>query len=156
MQADENSEAAGPSGEYLLTATQKAKILYDISNSLQDLSTINEVLDMDGVALVAPLLTEPSAQLRKYAVFILAELANSVKGQIAIMSDDVLPRVIQMINDPMPNVASAACMFQASVVCSLSLSLSCALTSTLLPLLRRLLSPQDFESLQWSTGISRQ
>eukprot|EP01094_Clydonella_sp_ATCC50884_P005969 TRINITY_DN1497_c1_g1_i2.p1 TRINITY_DN1497_c1_g1~~TRINITY_DN1497_c1_g1_i2.p1 ORF type:complete len:472 (+),score=143.72 TRINITY_DN1497_c1_g1_i2:163-1578(+) len=92
-----------------LTPIQKTKILFEISNSLQDLQIIGEVCDADAVTIIAPLLSDANSQLRKYASLILSELAISLKGQIAIMSDDILPRVIQMIKDPMPNVVSAAC-----------------------------------------------
>ena len=65
--------------------------------------------NLDGVATVASVLNESNSQMRKYAVSVLAQLALSLSGQISMMSDQVLPRVIEMLNDPMPNVASAAC-----------------------------------------------
>ena len=64
---------------------------------------------LDGVAVIASILNEANSQMRKYAVSVLAQLAMSLSGQIAMMSDQVLARVIEMLKDPMPNVANAAC-----------------------------------------------
>ena len=84
-------------------------MLYALSTKLQDLTEIEKVCNLDGVATVAAILNESNSQMRKYAVSVLAQLALSLSGQIAMMSDQVLSRVLEMLNDPMPNVASAAC-----------------------------------------------
>ena len=96
-----NTDATG-------TAMQKTKLLYGLSTSLEDINAIEEVCDNDGVAVVASTLNEANSQMRKYAVVVLAQLALSLKGQIAMLSDQVLVRVVEMLKDPMPNVVSAA------------------------------------------------
>jgi len=91
------------------TKAQQTKMLYSLSTTLKDLSQIEEVCNLDGVATVAQILNEANSQMRKYAVTILAQLGLSLSGQIAMMSDQVLTKVIKMLEDPMPNVANAAC-----------------------------------------------
>eukprot|EP00339_Tiarina_fusa_P014446 CAMPEP_0116998856 /NCGR_PEP_ID=MMETSP0472-20121206/1782_1 /TAXON_ID=693140 ORGANISM="Tiarina fusus, Strain LIS" /NCGR_SAMPLE_ID=MMETSP0472 /ASSEMBLY_ACC=CAM_ASM_000603 /LENGTH=425 /DNA_ID=CAMNT_0004698135 /DNA_START=376 /DNA_END=1653 /DNA_ORIENTATION=- len=89
--------------------SMQIKLLYSLSTKLRDLTEIEKVCNLDGVATIASVLNESNSQMRKYAVSVLAQLALSLSGQISMMSDQVLPRVIEMLNDPMPNVASAAC-----------------------------------------------
>ena len=84
-------------------------MLYALSTKLKDLTEIEQVCNLDGVATIAAILNESNSQMRKYAVSVLAQLALSLSGQIAMMSDQVLKRVIEMLHDPMPNVCNAAC-----------------------------------------------
>eukprot|EP00003_Mantamonas_plastica_P017787 TRINITY_DN2935_c0_g1_i1.p1 TRINITY_DN2935_c0_g1~~TRINITY_DN2935_c0_g1_i1.p1 ORF type:complete len:539 (-),score=148.40 TRINITY_DN2935_c0_g1_i1:389-2005(-) len=92
-----------------LGVLEKTKVVFDLQKNLVNLSSIEEVCDADGVATVAQGLSESSAQVRKYSAVALSQLAVSIKGQIAILSGDVLDRVIEKVKDPMPNVVNAAC-----------------------------------------------
>ena len=89
--------------------TLQIKLLYALSTKLKDLTEIEQICNLDGVATIAAILNESNSQMRKYAVSVLAQLALSLSGQIAMMTDQVLKRVIEMLNDPMPNVGNAAC-----------------------------------------------
>ena len=66
--------------ESSITSMQKTKLLFGLSNSLEDITTIEEVCDADGVSVVAATLNEQNSQMRKYAVVVLAQLALSLKG----------------------------------------------------------------------------
>eukprot|EP01099_Mayorella_cantabrigiensis_P004156 TRINITY_DN3120_c0_g1_i1.p1 TRINITY_DN3120_c0_g1~~TRINITY_DN3120_c0_g1_i1.p1 ORF type:complete len:804 (-),score=167.33 TRINITY_DN3120_c0_g1_i1:61-2472(-) len=87
----------------------KTKLLFELQKQLGDLNALEEVCDADGVAVIATLLSESSAQLRKYSTAVLAQLANCLKGQIAMISAGLLPKLSSMINDIHPNVANGAC-----------------------------------------------
>jgi len=89
--------------------TSQIKMLYSLSTKLKDLTEIEQVCNLDGVGTIAVILSESNSQMRKYAVSVLAQLALSISGQIAMMTDQVLNKVIEMLDDPMPNVANAAC-----------------------------------------------
>lgn len=53
--------------------------------NLNDLNTIDAVIEGGGVELMGSLLHDPSAQIRKYAVAVIAQLCISVKGQLHII-----------------------------------------------------------------------
>jgi hypothetical protein len=98
--------------------SKKKQLLWELLQQLVDLSVINKVCELDGAAIVAPLLNASSAQVRKYAVAVLAQLAISIKGQVSLVRNNIIPRVVVMLRDPMPNVASAAayCLFKISTL----------------------------------------
>lgn len=87
---------------------EKTKTFYELHKHLENITSIEEVCDAGGVPVVATSLGESSAQVRKYSAQVLSQLALSVKGQIAILSSPVLDRILEMLRDPMPNVANAA------------------------------------------------
>lgn len=97
---------------------------------------------MDGVATIASVLNESNSQMRKYAVSVLAQLALSMSGQISMMSDQVLPRVIEMVKDPMPNVASAAC-YCLLKISTLYIGVQTLLANDITALLSKLLFDPD-------------
>eukprot|EP01122_Echinamoeba_exundans_P012152 TRINITY_DN5024_c0_g3_i1.p1 TRINITY_DN5024_c0_g3~~TRINITY_DN5024_c0_g3_i1.p1 ORF type:complete len:1078 (+),score=213.78 TRINITY_DN5024_c0_g3_i1:245-3478(+) len=101
-----------------LSDSKKKQLLWELLQQLVDLSVINKVCELDGAAIVAPLLNASSAQVRKYAVAVLAQLAISIKGQVSLVRNNLIPRVVVMLRDPMPNVASAAayCIFKISTL----------------------------------------
>lgn len=88
---------------------EKTKLLFELQKQLGDLNALEEVCDADGVAVIATFLSESSAQLRKYSISVLSLLANCLKGQIAMISGGLLPKLSSMLNDIHPNVANAAC-----------------------------------------------
>jgi len=102
----------------LASKAQQTKMLYALSTNLKDLTHIEEVCNLDGVTVIGAVLNENNSQMRKYAVQVLAQLALSLSGQIAMMSDQVLTRVIELLKDPMPNVANAAiyCLLKISTL----------------------------------------
>jgi len=55
------------------------------------------VCDNDGVAVISHGLSSNSSQVRKYSAMVLSNLALSVQGQIAILSESILPRVIELL-----------------------------------------------------------
>eukprot|EP00300_Choanocystis_sp_HF-7_P001413 c1113_g1_i1.p1 GENE.c1113_g1_i1~~c1113_g1_i1.p1 ORF type:complete len:423 (-),score=14.60 c1113_g1_i1:19-1263(-) len=97
---------------------EKTKMYFELDKNLENLTAVDEVRDADGVSVVAKSLSENSAQVRKYTASILAQLAISVKGQMAILDSAILGRVIEMLDDPMQNVSSAAaqCLVKISTL----------------------------------------
>src|SRR5207247_6392668 len=57
---------------------------------LSDIHTTEHVVERGGVRLFAKLLVSSSAQLRKYAVLVLAQLAISTRGQVEILEEGLL------------------------------------------------------------------
>jgi hypothetical protein len=64
---------------------KKKQLLFDLLQNLHDLDTIDAVIEGGGVELMGSLLHDPSAQIRKYAVAVIAQLCISVKGQLHII-----------------------------------------------------------------------
>ena len=117
-------------------------MLYALSTKLKDLTEIEKICNLDGVVTIAAVLNESNSQMRKYAVSVLAQLALSLSGQIAMMSDQVLPRVLEMLNDPMPNVASAAC-YCLLKISTLYIGVQTLITHDITTVLSRLLFDQN-------------
>eukprot|EP01125_Pyxidicula_operculata_P020916 TRINITY_DN786_c0_g2_i1.p1 TRINITY_DN786_c0_g2~~TRINITY_DN786_c0_g2_i1.p1 ORF type:complete len:1085 (+),score=296.57 TRINITY_DN786_c0_g2_i1:20-3274(+) len=92
-----------------MSDTAKKGKLFELIQNLKDLNMINKVIDEGGVKIVVPLLDDTSSQIRKYAVQLLAQLAISMKGQIHMLQESVIPKVINMLDESMTNVAQAAC-----------------------------------------------
>jgi hypothetical protein len=64
---------------------KKKQLLFDMLQNLHDLNTIDSIIESGGVELMGSLLRDPSAQIRKYAVAVIAQLCISVKGQLHII-----------------------------------------------------------------------
>jgi hypothetical protein len=64
---------------------KKKQLLFDMLQNLNDLNTIDAVIEGGGVELMGSLLHDSSAQIRKYAVAVIAQLCISVKGQLHII-----------------------------------------------------------------------
>eukprot|EP01124_Arcella_intermedia_P005432 TRINITY_DN13205_c0_g1_i2.p1 TRINITY_DN13205_c0_g1~~TRINITY_DN13205_c0_g1_i2.p1 ORF type:complete len:893 (-),score=218.04 TRINITY_DN13205_c0_g1_i2:38-2716(-) len=92
-----------------ITDLGKVGKLWEIVQNLVDLNTLDKVIDEDGIKVVSPLLDAQSAQVRKYSVQLLAQLAISMKGQINMLQENVICKVVAMLDDDMANVANAAC-----------------------------------------------
>lgn len=86
----------------------RVKKIYELKTITEDLSTIDEVCNLNGVEIVSQFLSDTNSQYRKYSASVLAQLASSVKGQLAILSGDILPNIIKLLDDEMPNVRSGA------------------------------------------------
>ena len=86
----------------------KSKAFYRLEGKLNDLAHVDDFCAADAIPLVMPFLNDDSATVRKYAVGCLAKVAISVRGQIDIVSQDALRKVVAMLDDSMPNVAAAA------------------------------------------------
>lgn len=131
---------------------RKKQLLWELLQQLVDLTVINTVCQHDGAGIVAPLLNASSAQVRKYAVAVLAQLAISIKGQVSLVRNNLIPRVLVMLRDPMPNVASAAayCLFKMS---TLYIGV-CALVENRVPkmLLNLICSEEDNLALKMSAA----
>ena len=52
-----------------------------------------QVIDGGGVSVIGSLLDAQSAQVRKYAIQVLAQLAISMKGQIQLLQEAVISKV---------------------------------------------------------------
>jgi hypothetical protein len=104
------------SGKLTLTDAKTKQLLWDLLQRLVDLNTIDELCEKNILAVITPMLDSNSAQVRKYAVATLAQIAISIKGQISLIQHNLIPRVVLMLRDPMPNVASAAayCLYKIS------------------------------------------
>lgn len=103
-------------GKLTLSDAKTKQLLWDLLQRLVDLNTIDELCEKNILAVIAPMLDSNSAQVRKYAVATLAQIAISIKGQISLIQHNLIPRVVLMLRDPMPNVASAAayCLYKIS------------------------------------------
>ena len=103
-------------GKLTLSDAKTKQLLWDLLQRLVDLNTIDELCERNILAVIAPMLDSNSAQVRKYAVATLAQIAISIKGQISLIQHNLIPRVVLMLRDPMPNVASAAayCLYKIS------------------------------------------
>eukprot|EP00300_Choanocystis_sp_HF-7_P008960 c16187_g1_i3.p1 GENE.c16187_g1_i3~~c16187_g1_i3.p1 ORF type:complete len:823 (+),score=198.15 c16187_g1_i3:24-2471(+) len=90
---------------------RKPLLLQQLHTSLDNITDIEAMCDSDCLAVLKPLLESGSNNERKYAVLILASLASIIKGQIALLSQDTLPRILAMVTNPteLPNVQNAAC-----------------------------------------------
>eukprot|EP00164_Ancoracysta_twista_P009030 GFYU01013230.1.p1 GENE.GFYU01013230.1~~GFYU01013230.1.p1 ORF type:complete len:828 (-),score=191.80 GFYU01013230.1:101-2584(-) len=121
---------------------ERTKLYYQLQQSLEDLNEIEKICDLDGVAVFTKSLNAESAQERKYAVNVLAQLALSIKGQISILTGSVLRRVIEMVSDPMPNVRNAAayCILKIS---SLYIGVLTLVKHNIIPLLGQIISSDD-------------
>lgn len=99
-----------------LTDNMKKQFLWEMLQCLVDLNAIDEVCEKDMFGYITMMLDSNSAQVRKYAVATLAQIAISIKGQISLVQQNLIPRVVLMLRDPMPNVASAAayCLYKIS------------------------------------------
>lgn len=64
---------------------KKKQHCWDLLQNMIDLKTINQVIENNAVAVVGPLLRDNSAQVRKYAAAIVAQLAISLKGQLQLV-----------------------------------------------------------------------
>ncbi len=73
------------SGGTTLSDLKKKQHLWDLLQNMIDLKTINQVIENNAVAVIGPLLRDPSAQVRKYAAAIVAQLAISLKGQLQLV-----------------------------------------------------------------------
>lgn len=103
-------------GKLTLSDAKTKQLLWDLLQRLVDLNTIDELCEKNILAVITPMLDSNSAQVRKYAVATLAQIAISIKGQISLIQHNLIPRVVLMLRDPMPNVASAAayCLYKIS------------------------------------------
>eukprot|EP00736_Rhodelphis_marinus_P002880 Rmarinus@m.5798 len=98
------------------SALQERKLYYELSTLLNDLDAVEEACENGAVEIVTCGLTNESAQVRKYSAAVLSLIATSVKGQVAILSADLLQRVLEMAEkDQMMNVRQAACECLAKV-----------------------------------------
>lgn len=88
---------------------EKTKAFYNLDALCTNLLALEQVVDLGGAAVVSGYLGDESAQVRKYAINVLAGLAASVRGILAIAAGGLLGRVVELMKDPMPNVSSAAC-----------------------------------------------
>lgn len=68
-----------------LSDLKKKQHLWDLLQNMIDLKTINQVIESNAVAAIGPLLRDSSAQVRKYAAAIIAQLAISLKGQLQLV-----------------------------------------------------------------------
>lgn len=95
---------------------QKKQFLWELLQCLVDLNSIDELCENNVIHDITHMLDSNSAQVRKYAVATLAQIAISIKGQISLIQHNIIPRVVVMLHDPMPNVASAAayCLLKIS------------------------------------------
>jgi len=92
-----------------LQILERVKKIFELSKMTTDLSTIDEVINLNGVAIVAEFLLDENSQYRKYSAACLAQLASSVKGQLAILEyQDILPAIYTLLKDEMPNVRIGA------------------------------------------------
>lgn len=73
------------SGGTTLSDLKKKQHLWDLLQNMIDLKTINQVIENNAVAVIGPLLRDNSAQVRKYAAAIVAQLAISLKGQLQLV-----------------------------------------------------------------------
>ncbi len=73
------------SGGATLSDLKKKQHLWDLLQNMIDLKTINQVIENNAVAVIGPLLRDNSAQVRKYAAAIVAQLAISLKGQLQLV-----------------------------------------------------------------------
>jgi hypothetical protein len=76
---------------------KKKQYLWELLQKLVDLQSIDEICQLDGLPAIAPLLNDNSAQVRKYAVAILAQMAISIRGQISLVQNNLIPRVVLML-----------------------------------------------------------
>jgi hypothetical protein len=76
----------------------KVKLIYDLSINLNDLSTIDDIINMGGVATVADLLKDENSQIRKYSANILSSLATSMKAQLIILTTDILSIILSLLD----------------------------------------------------------
>eukprot|EP01028_Stygiella_incarcerata_P006904 TRINITY_DN28093_c0_g1_i1.p1 TRINITY_DN28093_c0_g1~~TRINITY_DN28093_c0_g1_i1.p1 ORF type:complete len:1238 (-),score=362.35 TRINITY_DN28093_c0_g1_i1:136-3747(-) len=98
-----------------LSVLEKRKLVYEINQLLEDVEVIEDVCQEGGVPVLAMLLTDTSAQIRKYAASALAAVAISQRGQIALISStNCIPAIVSLLDDAMPNVVNAAsyCMMK--------------------------------------------
>jgi hypothetical protein len=98
-----------------LSVLEKRKLVYEINQLLEDVQVIEDVCQEGGVPVLAMLLTDTSAQIRKYAASALAAVAISQRGQIALISStNCIPAIVSLLDDAMPNVINAAsyCMMK--------------------------------------------
>lgn len=91
-----------------LPILDRVKKIFELKTITEDLSNIDEVCNLNGVEIVSKFLGDTNSQYRKYSASVLAQLASSVKGQLAILSGDILPNIIKLLDDEMPNVRSGA------------------------------------------------
>ena len=92
-----------------LPILERVKKIFELSKMTGDLSIVDEVCNLNGVEIISKFLVDENSQYRKYSASVLAQLACSVKGQLAILSGNVLPSIIQLLGDEMPNVRIGAC-----------------------------------------------
>eukprot|EP00298_Acanthocystis_sp_HF-20_P017234 c21702_g1_i2.p1 GENE.c21702_g1_i2~~c21702_g1_i2.p1 ORF type:complete len:833 (-),score=303.07 c21702_g1_i2:74-2572(-) len=114
---DSNSSVQKPIAIYnqLISAEAKQKVtlLQQLSSSLQNIADIETVIDADGVATLTKFIQQGNSTERKYAVIALASIAVTMRGQISILSEQVLSLIIEMIKNPSErlNVKTVACQF---------------------------------------------
>jgi hypothetical protein len=92
-----------------LPILERVKKIFELSKMTGDLSIVDEVCNLNGVEIISQFLLDENSQYRKYSASVLAQLACSVKGQLAILAGNVLPSIIQLLGDEMPNVRIGAC-----------------------------------------------
>ena len=70
-----------------LTAAERLKLLFNVQSALVNLEDVDALVEAGAVKLLSspPFLASESANVRKYAVSVLALLATSLKGQVAML-----------------------------------------------------------------------
>ena len=70
-----------------LTAAERSKLLFNVQSALVNLEDVDALVEAGAVELLSspPFLASESANVRKYAVSVLALLATSLKGQVAML-----------------------------------------------------------------------
>eukprot|EP00301_Raphidiophrys_heterophryoidea_P001074 c10536_g1_i1.p1 GENE.c10536_g1_i1~~c10536_g1_i1.p1 ORF type:complete len:898 (+),score=234.67 c10536_g1_i1:377-3070(+) len=98
-----------------IQGTDKGKqynlLLKQLDDALTNISDIEELVEAGGVTILTSSLFATDSTERKYTVSILASMAMIIKGQVAILSENLLPRILGMVQNPAerPNVQTAAC-----------------------------------------------
>eukprot|EP01129_Flabellula_baltica_P013820 TRINITY_DN64_c0_g1_i1.p1 TRINITY_DN64_c0_g1~~TRINITY_DN64_c0_g1_i1.p1 ORF type:complete len:464 (+),score=59.92 TRINITY_DN64_c0_g1_i1:89-1480(+) len=97
------------------TVNQYLSYLWDLAQNLVDLPCIEQLCELGAVGIIGNLLEEKSAQIRKYALQILAQFSLSLFGLTDIIKLDIGEKVIQLLYDS-DNVATAAsyCLLKIS------------------------------------------
>lgn len=102
-----------------MAVLDRVKKIFSLSKMMEDLSTVDEVCEQNGVEIVSWWLTDSNSQFRKYAASVIASLASSIKGQLAILQAGVLQdKIVMLLEDEMPNVRTAAayCIMKISTL----------------------------------------
>lgn len=74
-----------------MAVLDRNKKIFELYKRMDDLTAIDDVCEHNGVQKASQWLADDNSQFRKYAASVMAQLASSVKGQLAILnSGDVL------------------------------------------------------------------
>ena len=144
---------AAPSG---LPMSERSKLLFNLHSTLSNLDDIDALVGRGAVQALSAntYLRSESSQVRKYAAGVLAILASTIRGQVAVLAHGLLPVFVSMLaEDTMPAVCAAAanCLHRTA---SLYVGAQALVAAGVMPRLTRLLLAPPTDELVLRTLLA--